>query len=381
MDVDRGAARRRRAGSAPASRWPSRRWPGWCGPSSRPCTATTRSSTTSWSSTASRRSAWCSSTTSPRCPPGRPIMLSAHGSAPEVVAAARARGSYVVDCGVPARHQGPPRGARSGPGKGYRIVYVGHEGHEEAVGTMAVAPDAIHRVESVAEVDALPAVRRAGGAARPDHAVAPRLGRRARRHQARASPSLWTPGRSDLCFATTNRQSALMAMAPPLRRHRRDRLGQLVEHPGAREAGRARPGCPRVFRVNHADELPDDLHRHRRRHRRRVGARGAGRRGHRPPRARATASRRSRVTDEDEYFPPPRNIRELQAAIELARHRDARRLLSPDRAWTTARSRPATCWPRCGPDRRRPALPAPPAGEEPIAERSRFMPPGGGARG
>src|SRR5215204_2628435 len=41
-------------------------------------------------------------------------------------------------------------------GKGYRIVYVGHEGHEEAVGTMAVAPDAIDRVESVAEVEALP---------------------------------------------------------------------------------------------------------------------------------------------------------------------------------------------------------------------------------
>ena len=40
--------------------------------------------------------------------------------------------------------------------KGYTIVYVGHEGHEEAVGTMAVAPEPIHRVESVAEVMALP---------------------------------------------------------------------------------------------------------------------------------------------------------------------------------------------------------------------------------
>ena len=41
-------------------------------------------------------------------------------------------------------------------GKGYRIVYVGHEGHEEAVGTMAVAPEAIHRVESVTEVGRQP---------------------------------------------------------------------------------------------------------------------------------------------------------------------------------------------------------------------------------
>ena len=74
-------------------------------------------------------------------------------------------------------------------GKGYRIVYVGHEGHEEAVGTMAVAPDSISRVESVAEVAALPTVRRAGGAAGPDHAVAPRLGRRRRRRARAASPT------------------------------------------------------------------------------------------------------------------------------------------------------------------------------------------------
>ncbi len=88
-------------------------------------------------------------------PPGRPIMLSAHGSAPEVVAAARAGGGFVVDAVCPlvtkVHHEVKVRA-----GKGYQIVYVGHEGHEEAMGTMAVAPDAIHRVESVAEVDALP---------------------------------------------------------------------------------------------------------------------------------------------------------------------------------------------------------------------------------
>ena len=88
-------------------------------------------------------------------PPGRPIMLSAHGSAPEVVEAARARGSFVVDSVCPlvtkVHHEVKVRA-----GKGYRIVYVGHEGHEEAVGTMAVAPNAISLVETVAEVDALP---------------------------------------------------------------------------------------------------------------------------------------------------------------------------------------------------------------------------------
>ena len=69
--------------------------------------------------------------------------------------AARAGGGFVVDAVCPlvtkVHHEVKVRA-----GKGYQIVYVGHEGHEEAVGTMAVAPDAIHRVESTEEVDALP---------------------------------------------------------------------------------------------------------------------------------------------------------------------------------------------------------------------------------
>ncbi|MFM8816052.1 MAG: 4-hydroxy-3-methylbut-2-enyl diphosphate reductase, partial [Actinomycetes bacterium] len=88
-------------------------------------------------------------------PIGMPIMLSAHGSAPQVVELARQRGSYVVDSVCPlvtkVHHE-----VRVRAGKGFRIVYVGHEGHEEAVGTMAVAPEAISRVESLEEVEALP---------------------------------------------------------------------------------------------------------------------------------------------------------------------------------------------------------------------------------
>ena len=89
-------------------------------------------------------------------PPGSPIMLSAHGSAPEVVKAARDNGGFVVNAVCPlvtkVHHEVKVRA-----GKGFQIVYVGHEGHEEAVGTMAVAPSAIHLVESVDDVAALPA--------------------------------------------------------------------------------------------------------------------------------------------------------------------------------------------------------------------------------
>ncbi|MEK7422308.1 MAG: 4-hydroxy-3-methylbut-2-enyl diphosphate reductase [Actinomycetota bacterium] len=247
-------------------------------------------------------------------PEASPIMLSAHGSAPEVVAAARARGSYVVDSVCPlvtkVHHEVKVRA-----GKGFRIVYVGHDGHEEAVGTIAVAPDSISRVESVDEVDALP------GFTEPVALLAQTtLSHRDWYEVAEAVkvkyPGAWTPGRSDLCFATTNRQSALMAMV--------DRCDAIVvigsansSNTRALEKLAAQTGGPRVFRVNHAGELPAELSGV-------IGvtagasapeelvdaviARLAPRHGVEPV----------RVTDEDEYFPPPRNIRELQSAIGCA---------------------------------------------------------------
>jgi 4-hydroxy-3-methylbut-2-en-1-yl diphosphate reductase len=244
-------------------------------------------------------------------PEGSPIMLSAHGSAPEVVAAARARGSYVVDSVCPlvtkVHHEVKVRA-----GKGYRIVYVGHHGHEEAVGTMAVAPEAIHRVESVAEVEALPQF---------DEPVAllaqTTLSHRDWEGVADATrdrfPDVWTPGRSDLCFATTNRQSALMEIA--------QRCGSIIvigsansSNTRALEKLAIEAGCPRVFRINHVDELPDDL----------TGIVGVTAGASAPEElveaviARlnpANGVEEVSVTDEDEYFPPPRNIRDLQNAL------------------------------------------------------------------
>jgi 4-hydroxy-3-methylbut-2-enyl diphosphate reductase len=247
-------------------------------------------------------------------PVGRPIMLSAHGSAPAVVEAARARGSYVVDSVCPlvtkVHHEVKVRS-----GKGYRIVYVGHEGHEEAVGTMAVAPHAISRVESVDEVDALPAfdepvalLAQTTLSHRDWEGVAVRVRER--------FPDVWAPGRSDLCFATTNRQSALMAMA--------DRCDAIVvigsansSNTRALEKLAREAGCERVFRVNTVAELPDDL----------SGTVGVTAGASAPDELVMDVIDRLqprggvelvRVTDEDEYFPPPRNIRDLQAAIETA---------------------------------------------------------------
>ena len=149
---------------------------------------------------------------------------------------------------------------------------------------MAVAPeaDAPRRVGGRGRGAAR--VRRARRPAGPDHAVAPRLGRRAGRHRRSGSPTLWTPGRSDLCFATTNRQSALMAMAPrcdavvvigSANSSNTRALEKLALEAGCRAGVPDQPGRRAARRPR----------RHDRRDRRGVGARGARRRRHRPARA------------------------------------------------------------------------------------------------
>src|SRR5579863_9705718 len=99
-------------------------------------------------------------------PDGAPLMLSAHGSAPDVVVAARDRGRVVVDAVCPlvtkVHHELKVR-AR----KGYTVLYVGHHGHEEAVGTMAVAPSSVHLLERPGDVDRLAGVEDAGGSPPP----------------------------------------------------------------------------------------------------------------------------------------------------------------------------------------------------------------------
>ena len=247
-------------------------------------------------------------------PPGSPIMLSAHGSAPEVVEAARERGSYVVDSVCPlvtkVHHEVKVRA-----GKGYRIVYVGHEGHEEAVGTMAVAPDAIHRVESVEEVEALDDIEEPVAllaqttlSHRDWEGVAVAVRER--------FPDVWTPGRSDLCFATTNRQAAIEELA-----RRSDAIIVIGSENSSNTMALAKlaeeEGCESVFRVNSVSGLPDDL----------SGVVGVTA-GASAPEELVEAVVQFLdpvegcelvvVTDEDEYFPPPRNIRDLQAGIEHA---------------------------------------------------------------
>ena len=247
-------------------------------------------------------------------PEGRPIMLSAHGSAPEVVQAARDLGGYVVDAVCPlvtkVHHEVKTRAA-----KGYQIVYVGHEGHEEAVGTMAVAPEAIHRVESARGVAALPEFKEPV-AVLAQTTLSHREWEGVLEYTKRRFPDLWQPSISDLCFATTNRQTAMMEIAP---------ASDAVLVIGSANSSNtqslvdlaAEAGCRRVLRINDADEVPGDL----------SGTIGVTAGASAPEHvvwevidrlAPVYGTQEVTVIDEDEYFPPPRNLRDLLAAVEAA---------------------------------------------------------------
>ena len=252
-------------------------------------------------------------------PPGAPLMLSAHGSAPEVVASARSGGRVVVDAVCPlvtkVHHELKVR-AR----KGYTVLYVGHQGHEEAVGTMAVAPAAVRLLERVEDVDRLDDLGADGEA--PQVAL---LAQTTLSHDEWAGivdrarqrfPDLWMPNRSDMCFATTNRQPALKALAGQC-----DAVVVIGSENSSNTVALTKVatafGCPRVVRVNDATELPDDL----------SGTVGVTA-GASAPEAlvQAVVDRlaprdgvhRAPVTVEEEYFPPPPELRELLRGLESA---------------------------------------------------------------
>ena len=245
-------------------------------------------------------------------PEGSPLMLSAHGSAPEVVQKADDVSSYMVDAVCPlvtkVHHEVKIRSK-----KDFQIVYVGHAGHEEAEGTIAVSPESIHRVENASDVDSLPDLGNKV-ALLAQTTLSPRDWEGVVSAAEERWPDLWSPGRSDLCFATTNRQAALL-----------DLVGHCdsVVVIGSRNSSNTRAlvklaeeaGCEKVIWINKAQELPKDL----------CGVVGVTAGASAPDEVVAEVIKTLNPSDgvhnikhtqEDEYFPPPRNIRNLLGAID-----------------------------------------------------------------
>ena len=251
-------------------------------------------------------------------PPGSPVMLSAHGSPPEVVEMAKLSGGTVIDAVCPlvtkVHHELKVR-AR----KGYTVLYVGHEGHEEAVGTMAVAPESVHLIQSTSDIDKLKDTE-GPYALLSQTTLSMNEWQDLRDHAESVFPEIWMPNRSDLCFATTNRQAALTAIAATA-----DAVVVIGSANSSNTVALAKvaeaAGCKRVLRINGAFELPDDL-----------GGTVAVTAGASAPESLVNEVLEflnpvngveiSSVTVEDEYFPPPPELREmlktLSAVLDLA---------------------------------------------------------------
>lgn len=148
------------------------------------------------------------------CPADRPVVFSAHGVPKSVPAEAERRRMLFVDATCPLVSK-VHIGAERQNERGNQIVMIGHAGHPETIGTMGQLADGeVLLVESVDDVAAL--VPRdpeklayiTQTTLSVDDTAEIVLALQAR------FPSIAAPHREDICYATTNRQEAVKAMAP-----------------------------------------------------------------------------------------------------------------------------------------------------------------------
>jgi 4-hydroxy-3-methylbut-2-enyl diphosphate reductase len=145
-------------------------------------------------------------------PEGSVVIFSAHGVAPEVRSEARDRQLRTIDATCPLVTK-VHNEARRFAAQGYDILLIGHEGHEEVIGTTGEAPEHIHLVDGPAGSDSVE-VRDPGKVAwlsqttlsvdETNETVAALRDR---------FPQLLDPPSDDICYATQNRQAAVKQIA------------------------------------------------------------------------------------------------------------------------------------------------------------------------
>lgn len=145
-------------------------------------------------------------------PKGQRVIFSAHGVSPEVWKRAREKSLKVIDATCPLVTKVHKEANRFSK-RGYTIILIGHVGHEEVEGTMGEAPDDIHLISSVEEVESLEV--------KDSHRVAYltqttlSLNDTSRIIEALRSrfPHIEGPPSADICYATQNRQEAVRELA------------------------------------------------------------------------------------------------------------------------------------------------------------------------
>jgi 4-hydroxy-3-methylbut-2-enyl diphosphate reductase len=144
-------------------------------------------------------------------PAGATIVFSAHGVAPGVHARSAALGHNTIDATCPLVTKVHVQ-ARRYAADGYIVVLIGHEGHEEVVGTMGEAPEATILVQSVGEAESLDLPSGAKVAYITQTTLSVDETAEIIATLRRRFPQIHAPRKEDICYATSNRQWAVKEM-------------------------------------------------------------------------------------------------------------------------------------------------------------------------
>jgi 4-hydroxy-3-methylbut-2-enyl diphosphate reductase len=187
-------------------------------------------------------------------PNGATVMYSAHGVAPAIRSASAERNLRTIDATCPLVtkvHLEAVRFARAG----YTIILIGHEGHDEVLGTMGEAPEHIRLVQDEDEVAALDLPPGAKLAYLTQTTLSVDDAERIIRALKRRYPHIVGPHRDDICYATQNRQEAVKELVPEA-----DVvlvLGSQNSSNSLRLAELARASGKPAYLVDRAEEVPE----------------------------------------------------------------------------------------------------------------------------
>jgi 4-hydroxy-3-methylbut-2-enyl diphosphate reductase len=145
-------------------------------------------------------------------PEGATVLYSAHGVSPVIRTASQQRRLRAIDATCPLVSKVHVE-ARRYAQLGYTIILIGHEGHDEVVGTTGEAPERITLVESEADVErlVLPSSSRLAYLTQTTLSVDETLGIIAALKK--KYPHIEGPAKDDICYATQNRQEAVKLLA------------------------------------------------------------------------------------------------------------------------------------------------------------------------
>jgi 4-hydroxy-3-methylbut-2-en-1-yl diphosphate reductase len=145
-------------------------------------------------------------------PEGANLLFSAHGVSPEVRQVAQQRRLKTIDATCPLVTKVHLEAVRYAK-QGYKIILVGHAGHDEVIGTMGEAPDSFYLVGSVEEVDTLDFPPKTKLAYLTQTTLSVDDANRIINRLKEKFPFIIGPPKEDICYATQNRQEAVRQLS------------------------------------------------------------------------------------------------------------------------------------------------------------------------